>query len=173
MLKSSFDDIQEIEDNCFHHACECGCELYSIDSDWFHFEDEEVPLELKNKGIGWMRGYWRCEECGVVSSLSLGVVSNPKDDVICIDNFQQAKTSQIVLLKKDGMHILGVEEFCVKHENPAADFKLREYDCMCEYTIGPFKEERSLKEAALKLAPLLIQRAQVELPIQQALKSAN
>lgn len=145
--------------------CKCGGELTSLDGD-------HVNLKIGGdyKGIGWMIWHWDCATCGLVTTLSLGVVSDPQDDEVAFDNFQHAESTQFVQLEVDGVTIPGQEDFQVIHENPLAGFQSRVYRVMSEYSIGPFECKKQLKEFAEKVGPILIARTQVVLANSQALK---
>ncbi|MBD1559780.1 hypothetical protein HC752_22850 [Vibrio sp. S9_S30] len=155
-----FDHVEALSSEQFNMHCQCGNEVRSIDGDCAN-----VDIGQLVRGGGWMMWAWDCPECGKVFSLSLGVVSNPIDDMIAIDNFQEAKSSRMVLLEKDGVTVFGVEQFEVEHANPVADFALRHYDCMADYNIGPVKDKKKLSEMTRKVAGVLINRVQVEMPL--------
>ena len=160
MPNSFFDNVKVLEtENCDFH-CECGQPLRSLDGDWL-----DVDIGKPVRGVGWMVWKWNCRDCGIVFSLSLGVVSNPQDEMIAIDNYQEAKTTRHVLIEKDGHKVFGIEQFDVNHQNPIADFASRHYDCMAEYNIGPTTSKKKLLERSVSIAGLLINRVQIDLPL--------
>ncbi|EPR7484085.1 TPA: hypothetical protein ACGSTL_001392 [Vibrio parahaemolyticus] len=159
MPNKDFDHIEIQSAERFNTHCHCGNEVRSIDGDFAN-----VDIGHPVRGVGWMIWAWDCPDCGKVFSLSLGVVSNPVDDIIAIDNYQVANSCRMVLLEKDGVKVFGIEQFDVQHENPEADFALRHYDCMAEYNIGPMKDKKMLYEKTLTVASALINRVQIEFP---------
>ena len=142
----------------FDFNCHCGSKLKSLDGDRV-----VLPLEEHFQGIGWSIWHWECEKCGVVQSLSLGVVSDPIDDEVAFDEYHESQFKQFVTLQYGDINIKGREEFDVKHKNPLADYQPRVYRVLSDYNIGPFDCKRKLRDIAQKIAPVLIERTQITL----------
>lgn len=160
-MTNNFEHEQIFNLDQFEIHCDCGCDVQQIDGDC-----AKIDIGHSVRGVGWNILVWDCPECGRVYSLCLGVVSNPIDDIIAIDNTQESQLSRAVLLEMNGIKILGIEEFGVKHQNPVAGFALRQYDYMAEYYIGPMKDTKRLYQETRSVASDLINRIQIEFPKQ-------